>query len=74
MVAYRRQWANGDRQSSHVEKGVVMGLIVVVIEAEDNVIKAEVFCCVFWNVKFWVLDLEAGLGEGLRDVGEGEEE
>ena len=65
---------NGDRRSSHVEKGVVMSLIVVVIGAGDNVIEARVFCCMFWNVEFQVLDLEAGLGEGLRDVGESEEE
>ena len=74
MVAYRRQWANGDRWSRHVEKGVVMDLIVVVIGAGDNVTEAEVFCCIFWNIEFWVLDLEAGLGEGLKDVREGEEE
>ena len=36
--------------------------------------EAEVFCCMFWNVEFQVLDLEAGLGEGLRNVKEGEEE
>ena len=35
--------------------------------------EAEVFCCVFWNIEFWVLDLEAGLDGGLRDMGEGEE-
>ena len=65
---------NGDRQSSCVEKGIVMRLIVIVIGAGDNVTKAGVFCCMFWNVKVWVLDLEAGLGEGLRDAGESEEE
>ena len=43
---------NGDRRSSHVEKGVVMSLIVVVIGAGDNVIEARVFCCMFWNVEF----------------------
>ena len=73
-VAYRRQWANRDRQSSYVEKGVVMGSIVMVIGAGDNVTEAGVFCSIFWNIKFQVLDLEAGLDEGLRDTGEGEEE
>ena len=73
MVAYRRQWVNGDRQSSHVEKGVIISLIVAVIGAGDNVTEAGVFCCVFWNIEFWVLDLEAGLDGGLRDMGEGEE-
>ena len=47
MVAYRRQWANGDRQSSHVEKGIIMGLIVAVIGAGDNVTEVGVFCCMF---------------------------
>ena len=65
---------NGDRWSSHAEKGVTMGLIVTVIGAGGNVAEVGVFCCMFWNIKFWVLDLEAGLDEGLRDVGEGEEE
>ena len=50
MMAYRRQWENGDRWSSCVEKGVIMGLIVMVIGAGDNVTKAGVFCCMFWNV------------------------
>ena len=35
---------NGDRWSSHVERGVIMGLIVAVIGAGDNVTEAEVFC------------------------------
>ena len=74
IVAYRRQQANGDRWSSHVEKGIVMSLIVMVTGAEGNAAEAGVFCCVVWNVKFQVLDLEAGLGEGLRDTGEGEGE
>ena len=74
MVAYRRQWANGDRWSSCVEKGVIMDLIVVMIGAGDNATEAGVFCCMFWNIEFWVLDLEAGLGEGLRDVREDEKE
>ena len=47
MVAYRRQWANRDKQSSHVEKGVVMGLIVMVIGAGDNVTEAGVFYSIF---------------------------
>ena len=51
-----------------------MDLIVVVIGAGDNVTEAGVFCCIFWNIEFWILDLEAGLDEGLRDVREGEEE
>ena len=74
MVAYRGQQANGNRWFSHVDKGVIMGLIVTVIEAGDNVTEAGVFCCVFWNIEFQVLNLEADLGEGLRDMGEGEEE
>ena len=74
IVAYRRQWANGGRQSSCVEKDVVIGLIVMVIGAGDDVAEAGMFCCIFWNVEFWVLDLEAGLGEGLRDMEEGKEE
>ena len=49
-------------------------LIVAVIGAGDDVTEAGVFCCVFWNIKFQVLDLEAGLGEGLRDMKEGEAE
>ena len=74
MVAYRRWQANGDRQSSHVEKGVVMELIVMVIGAGDNVTEAKVFCCMFWNVEFHVLDLEVGLDEALKNAGEDEEE
>ena len=50
-----------------------MSLIVTVIGAGDNVTKAGVFCCVFWNVKFQILDLEASLSKGLRDKGDGEE-
>ena len=65
---------NGDRLSSCVKKGIVMSLIVVVIGAGDNVTEVGVFYCVFWNIEFQVLYLEAGLGEGLGDVGEGEEE
>ena len=65
---------NGDRQSSHVEKGVIMDLVITVIGAGGNMVEAGVFCCVFWNGKFWVLDLEVSLGEGLGDVREGEEE
>ena len=49
-------------------------LIVAVIGAGDDVTEAGVFCCMSWNVKFQVLDLEAGLGEGWRDMGEGKEE
>ena len=74
MVAYRRQQANGDRWSSHVEKDVVMGLIVAVIEAGDNATETGVFCSMLWNVKLWVLDLEAGLDKSLGDAGEDEEE
>ena len=74
MVAYRRQQANGNRWSSHVEKGVVMELIVAVIGAGDNVTEAGVFCCMFCNIEFQVLNLEAGLDGGLGDAGEGEEE
>ena len=74
MVAYRRRQVNEDRWSSHVEKGVVMGLIVAVIGVGDYAAEAGVFCYVFLNIEFWVLDLEVSLGEGLRDVGEGEEE
>ena len=40
----------GDRQSSHVEKGVVMRLIVMVIGAGDNTTEAGVFCCMFGNI------------------------
>ena len=47
MVAYRRWWANGDKWSSCVKKGIVMSLIVVVIETGDNTTEAGVFCCVF---------------------------
>ena len=51
-----------------------MGLIVAVIGAGGNVAEAGVFHCIFWNIKFQILDLEAGLGEGLGDIGEGKEE
>ena len=74
MVAYRRQQANEDRRSSHVEKGVVMGLIVAVIKAGDNATETGVFCIMLWNVKLWILDLEAGLDKSLGDAGEDEEE
>ena len=74
MVAYKRRWANGDRWSSCVEKCIIMALIVAVIGAGDNATEAGVFCSMLWNVKFWVLDLEAGLGEGSKDMEEGEEE
>ena len=47
IVAYRRQQANGDRWSSHVEKGIVMSLIVMVIGAGDNVTEAGVFYSIF---------------------------
>ena len=65
---------NGDRWSSCVEKGIIMDLIVVVIGAGGNVTETGVFCSVFWNVKFWVLDLEAGLDKGLEDMRKSEEE
>ena len=74
MVAYRRWWANGDRWSSHVEKGVIMDLIVMVIGVGDNMAEAKVFCSMFWNVKFQVLDLKASLDKSLEDMREGEEE
>ena len=57
-----------------MKKGVVMGLIVAVIGAEDNVTKAGVFCSMLWNIKSWILDLEGSLDKGLKDVGEDEEE
>ena len=44
------------------------------IGAGDNAAEAGVFYCMLWNIKFWILDLKAGLGKGLRDVGVGEEE
>ena len=65
---------NGDRWSSHVKKGVIMGLVVPVIGAGDNVAEAKVFYSMFGNVKFQVLDLEVGLDKGLGDTGEGGEE
>ena len=51
-----------------------MDLIVMVIEAADNAAEARVFCSMFWNVKFQVLDLKAGLGKSLEGMREGEEE
>ena len=51
---------NGNRWSSHVEKSVVMSLVVLVIEAGGNAVKAGVSCSMSGNVKFWVLDLEIG--------------
>ena len=73
MVTYGRWQANEDRQSSCVEKGVIMDLIVMIIGARDNITEVGVFCSMFQNVKFWVLDLDKGLDKGLRDTGEGEE-
>ena len=73
MVAYRRCQVNRNRWSSHVKKGVTIGLIIVVIGAGGSVAEAEVFHCVFWNVNFWVLDLEVSLGKSLEDMREGEE-
>ena len=64
---------NGDRRSSHMEKGVIMDLVIVVIGAGDNIAETGVFCCMLWNIKFQVLNLEVSLDKGLRDVGEGEE-
>ena len=46
----------------------------MVIGVGDDAAEAGMFYCMFWNVEFWVLDLEAGLGKGLRDMGEGKEE
>ena len=64
---------NEDRWSSHVEKGVVMGLVVLVIGTGGNAAEAGVFHGMFGNIKFWVLDLEASLGKSLGDMGEGDE-
>ena len=61
---------NGDRQSSNIKKGIVMDLVVLVIEAEDNVAEAKMFYGMSRNIKFQVLDLEVDLGEGLEDTGE----
>ena len=36
---------NGDRRSSHMEKGVIMDLVIVVIGAGDNIAETGVFCC-----------------------------
>ena len=57
-----------------MEKGVVMNLVIVVIEAGSNAAEVGVFHSMFWNVKFWILDLKASLGKGLKDTKEGEEE
>ena len=56
-----------------MKQGVVMSLVVWVIGAGDNVAEARVFCSMFGNVKFWILDLAVDLNKGLRDVGEGDE-
>ena len=56
-----------------MKKGVVMSLVVWVIGAGDNVAEARVFCSMFGNVKFWILDLAVDLNKGLRDVEEGDE-
>ena len=69
-----KEAASGNRWSSQVKKGVIMDLVIVAIGAGDNVAKVGVFCCVLWNIEFWVLDLEMGLGKGLRDMGEDKEE
>ena len=65
---------NGDRQSSNIKKGIVMDLVVLVIEAEDNVAEAKVFYGMSRNIKFQVLDLKVDLGEGLGDTEEDGEE
>ena len=57
-----------------MENGIIMNLIVTVIGTGGNVADAVMLHNVFWNVKFWVSDLEAGLGKGLGDTREGEEE
>ena len=57
-----------------MEKGVIMGLVVLMIGTGGNAAEAGVFHGVPGNDKFQILDLEAGLGEGLRDMKEGEEE
>ena len=49
MVAYRRQQANEDRQFSHVGKGVIMDLIVIVIGTGGNAAEAGVFYSVLWD-------------------------
>ena len=51
-----------------------MDLVVLVIEAEDNVAEAKVFYGMSRNIKFQVLDLEVDLGEGLGDTKEDGEE
>ena len=51
-----------------------MGLVVLMIGTGGNAAEAGVFHGVPGNDKFQILDLEAGLGEGLRDIKEGEEE
>ena len=63
-----------DKWSSHMEKGVVMDLIVIVIGVGDNMAETGVFCSVFQNVKFQVLDLEVGLDKSLENTRESEEE
>ena len=57
-----------------MEKGVVMDLIVIVIGVGDNMAETGVFCSVFQNVKFQVLDLEVGLDKSLENTRESEEE
>ena len=52
---------NEDIQSSHVERGVITA-------------EAGVFCCMFWNIEFWILDVEASLDKSLGDAEQGEEE
>ena len=59
---------NGDRWSSCVEKGVIMNLVITMRGAGGNAVKAGVFHSMFGNIKFWVLDLEVGLSESMRDV------
>ena len=57
-----------------MEKGIVISLIVVVIGTGGNVAEVEMFCSVFGNHKFWILDLEAGLSVDLGDMKKIEEE
>ena len=51
-----------------------MSLVILVIGAGGNVVEARVFCSMFENVKFQILDLEAGLDKGLKDMGVGDKE
>ena len=51
-----------------------MSLVVLVIGAGGNAAEARVFCGMFGNIKFQVLDLELGLDKSLTDVGESDEE